>query len=147
MEELALILTETQYQEAILMAKNGQHHGLYSELKYSNEMNYFEDGKSTNYISLIMKCRGSLLNLNGCCFRSNQNPNCSLCNLYVIEDIVHFIGVCPILNDIRKATFGKTTLTSGDIVMILNGPCFKQLYTFATQATSYRNFLNMNFNY
>lgn len=121
----------------------------YSKLNYTRPQSYFEISNNTTAISYIFKVRSDLLELNGTRFQQLRSRDCSLCNLDQIENILHFIAICPILRHIRYKHFKKFTLTENELITIVNNPTenFKEIYGFITHAIGYRKELLNEFNY
>ena len=67
--------------------------------------------------------------------------NCSLCNLQEREDILHFIGVCPVLKEIRRHYFGKNALLIEEVKTYLNGSDWQLLFNFYSKAYAYRTMI------
>ena len=89
---------------------------------------------------MIFKARGELLHLN---YRPHitdrdVDAECNLCNLRAIEDVHHFIGVCPILKEIRRVHWGKITLPLNEVVDILNGQNWSVLISYLKTSLKYR---------
>uniref|UniRef100_T1I198 Reverse transcriptase zinc-binding domain-containing protein n=1 Tax=Rhodnius prolixus TaxID=13249 RepID=T1I198_RHOPR len=83
--------------------QNSRWHSIYKELSFDFGPNhYITDTNSLFFIQNIIKIRGSLFNLNYRVGRSEEAQICSLCNLHELEDIFHYIAVCPILTEFRK---------------------------------------------
>lgn len=102
--------------------------------------NYFHDRNTINTISMIFKTRGELLQLNYRPHITNRNEEaeCSLCNLRAIEDVHHLIGICPILKGIRRAHWGKHTLSTSEVISILNGQNWSTLSSYLKSSLKYR---------
>ncbi|KAF6215870.1 hypothetical protein GE061_000205 [Apolygus lucorum] len=70
----------------------------------------------------ILKLRGALIGLNHKPFLLS-NPRCelcSLCNLGELEDVLHFGGVCPILQEFRVLFLGRRSLAREELVEFLD---------------------------
>lgn len=102
------------------------------------ENSYFKSNFSINKISTIFKTRGELLQLNYMPHRTDMQTRCTLCNLAEPETIIHFVGKCPILAEIRRVYFEKSTLLFNEICEMLNGKNWNSLYQFCKEATAYR---------
>jgi len=101
--------------------------------------NYITDAFTVEKIHSIYMGRGEILPL-------SYNPNviasdtvCPVCNMREQENILHFIGRCPILREIRLLHFGKAQLQPRDVFNLLHGQCWSTLYNFINQALKYRN--------
>ena len=92
-------------------------------------------------VSTIFKARGELLNLNYMPHRLDLPIICSLCNSREREDIVHFIGKCAILSEIRNVYFNKTRLEFNEVIELLNGSNWLKLYRYIKEASNYRNYI------
>lgn len=55
------------------------------------------------------------------------------------ETIIHFLAVCPILQELRRLYFGKTQINEEEICDILNGENWKILFNYCKEASNYRN--------
>lgn len=120
----------------------------YSNLNFREPQTYFEIN-NISAISYIFKARCDLLELNGTRFQHQRSRICSLCNLNEIENILHFIGKCPIHRHIRYRYFKKTTLTETELINILNDAkkYFNEIYRYVIDAIGYRKYLILEFNY
>lgn len=127
-------------EECISDALNSQFHDLYSILNYNMSPMLLTE-LSTRAISLITKARGGLLNLNGRCFRNNTDGLCTICNFLEPENTFHFIGICPAYKDYRKIYLGKNTLDLNEVINILNGMNYKNLYLYLEACLKLRNLI------
>jgi len=97
----------------------------------------------------LFKLRGELLYLNKRPWETSMvaSTQCSLCNTGAEEDTYHFIGVCPVLGDVRRLCCGKSTLSREEIVKCLAGEdSFDSLLLFAKFAWQKRYSLIREFN-
>ena len=88
-----MVLTTINNDEHIantLKAKNSQNHAGYLLLNYGI-VSYINDKNSQYFISIILRARGELLNLNGKSFNSTAGTLCSLCNLNLKKKKIHII--------------------------------------------------------
>ena len=95
----------------IAKAKDSHYHGLYPKLEFNVIRTLINNFKSW-CISLTIKARDGMLNLNSRSsypIRTEQFVS-KLCNLKASENILHFIGVCPVYNSIRFQYFGSIHL-------------------------------------
>lgn len=100
---------------------------------------YFTNKEKIEVISTIFRARIELLNLNYIPHRNDLSPNCTLCNIREPETIIHFLAVCPILQELRRLYFGKTQINEEEICDILNGENWKILFNYCKEASNYRN--------
>lgn len=124
-------------------------HGIYGHLKHDIGFKYFTDGISRSKISWIFKARGGLIYLNSSNQREEARRECTLCNLRAEENIVHFLGFCPILKEIRLKHFKKNTLQFTEICSILNNEVmngWERLFAYAKEAWFYRRMLVEEYN-
>lgn len=121
-------------------ARASNFHDLYHSLEYPG-CPYFNDNYTAHQISVIMKARGGLLNINARAFRDNTNGLCSICNLDKPENTFHVIGECPIFSYIRCLIYGKRSLSNNEVINILNGENFSKLYEFLCSSLKYRNLI------
>ena len=56
--------------------------------------------------------------------------NCTICNLDMDENKLHFIGVCPVYANIRRMYLGRDSLNQQEVISYLNGKNFNCLYFF-----------------
>lgn len=110
-------------QNYISDARNSQSHDLYSRLNYSLLQITITE-LSSRAISLLIRARGGLLDINARSFRSTSVEICTLCNLDATENTLHLIGSCPIYNGFRNTFFNKHQLNLLDVLNILNGDAF-----------------------
>lgn len=106
---------------------------------FLSDQSYFHRNFSAHKISTICKIRGELLQLNYMAHRPDLQNYCSLCNLNEYETVIHFLGKCPILKEIRKVYFEKTAIDVIEITEILNGKNWNRLYNYCVEATKYRS--------
>ena len=117
-------------------AANSQYHDLYPKLNF-NVSNMLND-LSPRATSLIIKARCGLLDINAKCFKANTFGYCTICNLDMAENTLHFIGVCPVYANIRKRYLGRDSLNIQEVISHLNGKNFNCLYFFIENALKYR---------
>lgn len=111
----------------------------YPALIYNlGEKNYFNDKYSLDFISIIFKARGELLKLNYIPHVPTESSICPLCNTQREENILHFLGECPILKEWRLLFFGKVYLEEVEIKELLNGKDWNCLYQYIQEAQQYR---------
>lgn len=123
--------------EAKALQSDSRH--IYRILNHNLPNNYFHDKYSISEISTIFKTRGQLLTLNHMPHIRDENTNCTLCNLNAKEDVIHFLGVCPILNELRLYHLGKAFLSTFEVYSILNGKNWKELSKYVSAALKYRH--------
>lgn len=138
-------LRDSERDKFVLSARNSRFHDMYSSLQY-NINPYFCDKNSAHHISLILKARGGLLNLNARSFRGSDTGICSLCNCNEMEDTYHFLGICPIFLNYRLYFFGKRTLLVEEVQELLNGKDYMRLYNFVLSCLKYRKLIINEFN-
>jgi len=119
-------------------------HDIYPDLDHENPT-YFNDNNTTTAISFMFKARTGLLDINARAFKKGTFGICSLCNLDAVENTHHFIGVCPIFNNIRKECFGLTILSIEELHCILNNDCLDKLVNYLCYALKYRYLLETEF--
>lgn len=130
---------ENERNTFIEQARASSERDIYSKLNYNlNEHNYFRLDFSRKTIGTIFKVRGELLNLNYMPHRNDLVNICSLCNMGVNENTIHFIGVCPILKELRKLFFGKSYLSDSETKSYLNGEDWLLIQKYTTEAMIYR---------
>lgn len=131
---------DLQYRERFLGDASGSvHRQIYSRLCHNLQLrNYFRDELSVDEISMIFKLRGELLHLNYIPHRDELPVLCCLCNLEEREDILHFVGRCPILKEIRRSFFGSDTLADTQTMALLNEVEVSKLYNYSRLALVYR---------
>jgi len=120
-------------------AQNSLHHDLYASLNH--HVPPFLNLQHTTQISLIIKARGGLLNLNANVFRREPPFDCTICNMRQPENTYHLVGECPIYGPIRRQFLGNHFLTIDEVCEILNGKNFENLFNFLTSALKYRNLI------
>lgn len=136
------LLNVRERNDMISDARGSQFHDLYSQLDYC--MPFLSATQLTSHvISILIKARGGLLDLNARSFRSSSVDLCSLCNLNVTENTLHFIGICPILKEFRLKYFGKTNLGINEVINTLNGCAFNYttLYKYLESCIKYRKLI------
>ncbi|KAK9501525.1 hypothetical protein O3M35_012232 [Rhynocoris fuscipes] len=95
---------------------------------------------------MLIKLRGEVIHLNGYCF-NKEIKLCSLCNRREVENVIHFIGTCPILKEFRIECFQNDTLSFEEILELLNGKDWPALLKFVKLSWNYRFLLVQEFNY
>jgi hypothetical protein len=120
-----------------------QYRTLSTDLGDNNYIYKIHNIKSVQY---ILKVRCELLFLNYNIFRTNNTQLCSMCNMGVVEDVYHFVGVCPILAEFRKAQFNIKHLTPEAFREVLNGSNWNKLINYCKHAYMYRSVLVSEFN-
>lgn len=105
---------------------------------FLSDKSYFNRNYSIHKISTICKIRGELWQLNYMAHRPDLPSYCSLCNLREHETVIHFLGKCPILREIRKVYFGVVELNINEVYEILNGKDWNKLYNYCLEAFKYR---------
>jgi len=100
--------------------------------------NYFNDKYSVQTISSIFKLRGEIMALEYQPHVRVSNTECSLCNMRQRGDVRHFLTECPILSEIRRLHFGVSTLSSDQLVHMLNGENWLVLANYTKDAFKYR---------
>uniref|UniRef100_A0A1B0AJQ6 Endonuclease/exonuclease/phosphatase domain-containing protein n=1 Tax=Glossina pallidipes TaxID=7398 RepID=A0A1B0AJQ6_GLOPL len=96
----------------------------YKNLDYSKGQSYMfmSENLTIPAIQWIFKARCDLLHLNNSYLSKKRYKLCQLCKTKAPENIQHFIGSCPSLNDIRKLYFGSEIFSEEqDIIDVLNG--------------------------
>lgn len=101
------------------MRKNSSSNRFYKNL--NPDIHYFGGRLKNSDITNIFRARTDLLNLNGNRFDANADKRCSLCNMNEEETLHHFLGVCPIMDDIRRHFLGRRRLTENELIDALNG--------------------------
>ncbi|XP_073980661.1 uncharacterized protein [Rhodnius prolixus] len=133
--------------ECLKKAFHSTFHSLYKELKLSLDKHYISDDNNFYLMSNIFKARGQLLKLNYNITRTEAQHYCSMCNLGAVENVYHFIAVCPIMREFRVRCFGKVELSMAELIDQLNGKDWLLLNKFIRSAGNYRKMLIQQFNY
>lgn len=128
--------------------KNASQNRFYKHLSSCNE-DYLRLKLKTEYLSLIIKARTDELGLNSNRYREIQEQKCTICNSNEIENIVHFIGRCPVLSGVRRQYLQKLSLHEREIVEILNGNKFSWniVANFVKRALTARRVIMSEFNF
>lgn len=134
-------LRNKEHEQLLENARNSRFHDMYPILQYDAHP-YFLDINSAHLVSVIMKARGGLLNLNNRAFYGNNNNNlCTLCNRNEPENTLHLIGKCPIFASYRFNFFDKRYLTLEEVIAILNGQDYVRLYKYLLICLKYRDLI------
>lgn len=123
-----------------LKAHNSQNHDFYNKLLY-DVIPYVSDKNSPYFTSIIFRTRGGLLNLNARSFNTSSSKLCILCNLNEEENVLHFVGRCPIFSYNRSLYFGKTVLNEVEFLEIMNGKNYYTLFKYIICCLKYRDFI------
>lgn len=131
---------DTEYRRKfIASARNSLHRNIYNQLNYDLGINnYFNDKYSINIISAICKARGELLMLEYAPHKNTGTTICTLCSNNQMEDVVHFLAVCPIFKEIRRVHFQRDVLPQSEAQEYLNGKNWIKLAEFIIEAYKYR---------
>lgn len=112
---------------------------------------FMDENLNVNEISAILKVRCDTLPLNGNQYMNRTSSICSLCNTGQDETIVHFMGNCPMLGEIRSTFIGRHSFDEQYLKNLLNGidVCctWKKLANYVINALIYRDFMLAEFNY
>lgn len=96
----------------------------------------------------IIKARCDILGLNVNKFDQNSDKRCSLCNTNEVEDVLHFIGKCPVLKEFRMVWLRKRFLEEHEVVRLLNveDQTRSNLVNYIKRSWEYRKLLVNEFN-
>lgn len=121
---------------------------LYRQLNFNLSTRYITKYISTRKIRWIFKARGGLIGLNASMWREGERRLCSMCNLREEENVMHFLGICPILSEWRRKFFNSSILSQAECIDILNGVgnTWDNLYKYLVAAWKYRECLIAEFN-
>uniref|UniRef100_A0A6P7F7N7 Uncharacterized protein LOC114325777 n=1 Tax=Diabrotica virgifera virgifera TaxID=50390 RepID=A0A6P7F7N7_DIAVI len=111
------------------------------------DMGYMRDEVSFNDIRWIFKIRCGVLYLNDRPGRADDRKKCALCNEREVEDILHFMGRCPILREYRMKWFRKSRLDREELLELMKGLGWRELVGYARDAWKYRHNLVLEYNY
>lgn len=148
-QQLLMDMKANKFNDHLQKAQQSENR-IYKYLDYNVGPMYCTEKFSQEQITLILKARGDLMWLNFNKYRTSNEQRCSLCNLGKAENLVHFIGRCPVLANMRVRHFNRTLLDQTEIISILNGGegfCWVNLLNFLKEARKYRNMLIEEFNY
>ena len=139
-------LKEQHWNASTERALQSQFHDEYCNLSFADVPNYFVDSNSREMISLLLRTRCGLLNLNARAFQRDTVGLCTLCNLDATENTFHFVSICPIFKSYRRIFLGAETIDRIEFLQILNGKCYLNLYRFLKYALNYRNLIVNEYN-
>ena len=124
-------------------------HGIYRYIVGQNAEYITDTNLKINEIAWIFKARAGLLGLNTNVQSNTSTKNCSLCNMREEETITHFLGVCPMLKDIRKNYLNIESMTVHEVVSLLNGQLvsWNLLQDYILKCYHYRAELISEFNF
>lgn len=145
-EKLSTVICKLKAEEMVAAeskARCGVYHKFYPKLTYN--IDYFSN-RSFRDTELILKARTETLSLNYRPFKPEICQMCTLCNLHQVEDIVHFICICPILIPYRLKYFNKKILNDNDLRDVLNGFSWANLCNYLKDALNYRKLITNEFN-
>lgn len=144
-----LVMRVSEYNRQLLFeaARLGVRHDLYNQLCHSGIPRYFSVDLDIQVIRIIFRARGGLLGLNTQLWNNSNSMICSLCNINEPEDMVHFVGICPILKSYRLKYLGSRVLNRWDVIDILNGRNWMSLYGYLRAACALRQALVAEFNF
>ena len=141
--DILQLLQSHEYAANINKASNSQFHDLYNKLEYNVPPLLAQ--LSPRASSLIIRARGGLLNINARSFIINTDGICTLCNMNEVENIFHFIGICPVFSNFRITYFQQDILELADVIDILNGKAYKSLYLYIESCLNYRKLIISEF--
>lgn len=145
--ELIERMCEQRLNIMIERGRNTSSHGFFNLLQYVNGNSYINGTLGANQVSIILKARSGMLELNDRVYRNDRERMCSMCNLRMNENVYHFLGVCPILGDIRISFFGERVMSSERCINVLNGENWERLALYLQRASLYRRELMREFNF
>lgn len=120
-------------------ASRSAHRSIYSLLNHHlQERNYFHDKYKVEEISMMLRLRAELMKLNYIPHRVDLPIFCSICNLAEREDVLHFVGKCPILRETRRNILGNDFLSDEEVIDLLNELNVAKLFQYCKTALSYR---------
>lgn len=128
-------------------ARETRTHGLFHELSYLNGGGFLKLNLSSHVQGWLLRARIGMMGLNDVHYRPEQAKLCSLCNLQSSESVLHYVGECPMYQNYRYEFFGKVKLTKQEVIDILNGENWNNLYLYLSRSWSYRSFLVAEFNF
>lgn len=139
--ECISVIDDSMYRLCVARGTASTSRNIYRQLNLKlGEGNYFREEFTVSEMSLIFKIRTEMLDLNYRPHRTDLNPVCSLCNLGQNEDVLHFLALCPILQEIRRLYFYSSFLSQEECVGVLNGDRgWKPLIRYVSHARKYRN--------
>lgn len=145
--EILARLGETKKIEAITKALESSHH-VYPLLNYDTSTTYFTKFTNPTKVRWIFKARGGLIGLNASIWRKNERRLCTMCNMREVEDIIHFLGRCPVLGSWRRKYFNEPRISQIKCIDILNGKdnAWDNLYSYLVEAWWYRQTLILEYN-
>lgn len=111
---------------------------MFNSLIYMNGKGYLKLNFNDKIKSVIIKVRTSLFSLNDVTWRTVKEKLCTICNLRENENIYHILRVCPTYNHYRRYYYGTTLLSESEILNILNGLNWMDLYLFIVNCIKYR---------
>lgn len=122
---------------------------IYKHLNPMAGQDYMSEGITAEEISWIMKMRSETTTLNNSRFAVNASKLCSLCNTRELEDVVHFLGRCPVFKELRNLYFKDRILEVENVINMLDGKIigWKLLAKYIKHCIEYRNQLIHEFNY
>uniref|UniRef100_A0A6P7FAX7 Uncharacterized protein LOC114326512 n=1 Tax=Diabrotica virgifera virgifera TaxID=50390 RepID=A0A6P7FAX7_DIAVI len=100
----------------------------------SNFCNHYRELMGLNDIRWIFKIRCGVLYLNDRPGRADDRKKCALCNEKEVEDILHFMGRCPILREYRMKWFRKNRLDKEELLELMRGLGWRELVGYARDA-------------
>lgn len=145
--EILARLGEQNKSEALVNASQSSYY-IYRQLNYDTSTKYVTKFQNPRKVRWIFKARGGLIGLNSSIWREGERQLCTLCNTRKIEDIVHFLGVCPILSYWRIKYFKVPELSLVQCLNILNGVdnSWNNLHLYLVDAWRYRLILINEYN-
>lgn len=121
---------------------------IYKKLNPANG-SYLMEHLNSFDVMWIIKARCDILGLNVNKFDQNADKRCSLCNTNEVEDVLHFIGRCPVLKEFRLVWLRKYALEEIEVIRLLNGEglTWSNLSNYIKKSWEYRKLLINEFNY
>lgn len=130
-------------------ANNSCFHAVYPRLNWNLGGKCYLTGLYNRlFAGIIFKARTEMLPLNNQPYRDAGQRICSLCNSGEVENVMHFLGRCAVLREIRVRWFGVAMIGDEEILIsYLNGYDWYLLVGYLREALKYRNYLVEQFNY
>jgi hypothetical protein len=128
--------------------KNSSIRRFYRKLKHNVDYINAANLKTAD-VRFILRARCDLLGLNGNRLNAGAETRCSLCNLNADENLLHFVGRCPILREFRMQVLGKSILDESEVTALLNGEMhpWSTVANFIKTAANHRSDLIQEFNF
>ncbi|BES98063.1 Hypothetical protein NTJ_10878 [Nesidiocoris tenuis] len=145
-EAILVVLRNRERQDFLRRATTSRYHQRYQRLDPLRPPPY-DASTDLSRARWMFKARGGAMYLNYVPWRGEAAQRCAMCNTGEKEDVLHFLGACPVLKEFRWQWFGACLMSSEECCAVLRTADFVRVAGFCSVAWRYRWELVQQFNY